>query len=291
MDYRVEDLAAAGGISVDTVRFWQGRGLLPAPRRVGRRVVYGRSHLDRIRRIRAWQSEGLPLAVISRLVEDERGTSPLPRVGAGPSSAAPAGAEVSGRAGGSASQARRTPRAKGHAQPSDALVRALVEERGPVEISRSSLAELAGVPEELIAAVVQAGIVEPISTSGREAWSPADVELARSALALLREGLPIGDLLGLALSHSGHVREVVDRAIDLFMGHVQRGPGGEERPAEEVALAFQRMIPAVTALVAHHFHRTLVARAIARLERNGESEALATALEATRSGSLEVAWR
>ena len=39
MDYRVEALAAAAGISVDTLRFYQARGLLPSPRRVGRVVL------------------------------------------------------------------------------------------------------------------------------------------------------------------------------------------------------------------------------------------------------------
>lgn len=287
MEFRVEELAAAGGVSVDTVRFWQGRGLLPPVRRVGRTVLYDRSHLERIRRIRAWQSEGLPLAVIARLVVEGSGAGQAGRpesreAGAvGPGAAKAAGT----RAGASRRAASR------RAAPSDALVRALVEERGPAEISRGELAERAGVPAELIAAVVQAGIIEPVSVEGREAWSPADVELARAALTLLREGLPIGDLLGLALSHSGHVREVVDRAIDLFMSNVRRGSDGKERPAEEVALAFQRMIPAVTALVAHHFHRTLVARALSRLEKAGEQAALATAIEATRLGTLEVAWR
>jgi DNA-binding transcriptional MerR regulator len=288
MDYRVEDLAAAGGVSVDTVRFWQGRGLLPPARRAGRTVVYDRSHLERIRRIRAWQAEGLPLAVIARLVEGGQGKSALRAARGG-------GAPVaSGERSMTRTRAKADSRRAGKGArraSSDALVRALVEERGPAAISRSALAELAGVPEELIAAVVQAGIIEPVAVDGREAWSPTDVELARSALALLREGLPIGALLGLALAHSGHVREIADRAIELFMANVRRGPDGSERPPEEVALAFQRMIPAVTSLVAHHFHRTLVARALARLERAGERAALATAIEATRLGTLEVAWR
>lgn len=288
MEFRVEELAAAAGVSVDTVRFWQGRGLLPPARRAGRTVVYDRSHLERIRRIRAWQAEGLPLAVIARLVEGgavKEGPGPAPGGKTHPASAEESATRGRGRAG-----SGRAGRASRRAS-SDALVRALVEEQGPAEISRAALAERAGVPEELIAAVVQAGIIEPVAVDGHEAWSPTDVELARSALTLLREGLPIGDLLGLALSHSGHVRDVVDRAIDLFMSNVRRTSDGSERPAEEVALAFQRMVPAVTSLVAHHFHRTLVARALSRLERAGERAALATAIEATRLGTLEVAWR
>ena len=40
MEYRVEELAASAGVRVDTVRFYQGRGLLPAPRREGRVAFY-----------------------------------------------------------------------------------------------------------------------------------------------------------------------------------------------------------------------------------------------------------
>ena len=40
MQYRVEELARAAGVSVDTIRFYQARRLLPAPRRAGRRAVY-----------------------------------------------------------------------------------------------------------------------------------------------------------------------------------------------------------------------------------------------------------
>ncbi|MDQ3981976.1 MAG: MerR family DNA-binding transcriptional regulator, partial [Actinomycetota bacterium] len=33
MRYRVDELAARAGVSVDTVRFYQARGLLPQPER------------------------------------------------------------------------------------------------------------------------------------------------------------------------------------------------------------------------------------------------------------------
>ena len=50
-------------------------------------------------------------------------------------------------------------------------------------------------------------------------------------------------------------------------------------------------MPAITALVAHHFQRTLVAVALARLEERGETRALKVALDAAESGRVEVAWR
>ena len=50
----VHTIAAAAGIRVDTLRFYQGRGLVPAPTRVGRVAIYGEQHLERLRRIVDW---------------------------------------------------------------------------------------------------------------------------------------------------------------------------------------------------------------------------------------------
>jgi len=69
--YRVEELAAAADVKVDTVRFYQARGLLPAPRRVNRSAVYTDEHLARIRKIRRYQTQGLSLAVIRKVLDNE----------------------------------------------------------------------------------------------------------------------------------------------------------------------------------------------------------------------------
>ena len=52
MRYRVEQLAAACEVSVDTVRYYQSRSLLPQPEREGRVAWYDDVHAERIRRIR-----------------------------------------------------------------------------------------------------------------------------------------------------------------------------------------------------------------------------------------------
>src|SRR5579884_4052139 len=223
MQYRVEQLAAAAHVRVDTIRFYQAKGLLPRPRRVGRHAVYTDGHLNRLRRIRRLQREGFPLSVIRRLLG---------------------------------------PRTRGTGA---ALLRALAEERGERTLSRSDLAVEAGVPESLIAAVEDAGIVN--------------------------EGLPLPSLLALAIRHAENVRDVVDEAIALFDRHVLRDRSGVERDPAEVVAAFRRLLPAVTALVAHHFQRTLIARAIARLERAGDAAGLRHALAASDAGRLEIAWR
>src|SRR5438874_10917924 len=71
MEYRIEQLARASGMAVDTIRFYQGKGLLEAPRRDGRVTWYGDQHLARLRRIRDLQSRGFTLTVIRRFLDGE----------------------------------------------------------------------------------------------------------------------------------------------------------------------------------------------------------------------------
>jgi DNA-binding transcriptional MerR regulator len=71
VEYRIEELARAAGVAVDTVRFYQGKGLLEPPRRQGRVTWYSERHLERLRRIRQLQQRGFSLSVIRRFLEGE----------------------------------------------------------------------------------------------------------------------------------------------------------------------------------------------------------------------------
>src|SRR3981081_2360215 len=71
MEYRIEQLARSAGVAVDTIRFYQGKGLLEAPRREGRVTWYGDGHLERLRRIRELQQRGFTLTVIQRFLAGE----------------------------------------------------------------------------------------------------------------------------------------------------------------------------------------------------------------------------
>ena len=68
--WRVEELAEQADVSVDTIRFYQKRRLLPPPRREGRLGFYGPEHLERLARIRDLRRRGLTLALIGRLVRE-----------------------------------------------------------------------------------------------------------------------------------------------------------------------------------------------------------------------------
>lgn len=254
MEFRVSGLAEATGIAVDTVRFYQSRGLIPPPRRRGRYAIYDESHLERIRRIRSLLEAGFSLTQIQQIL-----TSSDPP------------------------DSRRV--APEHRGLLDALAARSV---GEGTLSRSELAAETGVPEPLIGAAVQAGLLQPIEIRGQDRFPRSDLEMTRAALDLLGMGLPLDRLLELAAQHAVHVDRLAEQAIDLFDDSVRKPRGDDD---EGVRRVFERLLPRATEIVALHFQRTVVARALARLRTRGEEHALEQALEATQAARLEVQWR
>ncbi|MEV3961441.1 MerR family transcriptional regulator [Nocardia sp. NPDC050193] len=73
-EYRVTELAEAAGVAVRTIRYYQERGLLDAPRRQGRHAYYNQSHLERLRLIADLLARGHSLEGIADLLSSaERG--------------------------------------------------------------------------------------------------------------------------------------------------------------------------------------------------------------------------
>jgi DNA-binding transcriptional MerR regulator len=223
----VEQLATACGVSVDTIRYYQSRGLLPAPAREGRVAIYGPDHADRIREIRTLQADGLSLAVIARVVS------------------------------GDIDRADRE------------LAAALAAARGEGEelITLEELAERSGAPLGLLRAVEPAGLQLSQTVDGEERFTAADVEFVRLAMRLLQTGLPLDELLEIARDHHTATVRLAERAVDLFDRHIREPVRDEEAAGERVVDAFRELLPAVTALVGHHFQRVLLSEAESRLER------------------------
>ena len=69
-DYRVEELAATAGVSVEVIRSYQSKGLLPPPRHEGRLALYGQRHVDRLRTIRDLKARGHSLRAIASLLAE-----------------------------------------------------------------------------------------------------------------------------------------------------------------------------------------------------------------------------
>jgi DNA-binding transcriptional MerR regulator len=236
--YRVEQLAAACDVSVDTVRYYQTLGLLPAPVREGRVAWYGAEHAERIREVRALQRKGLTLAAIRRVVQGALG---------------PADADLA------------------------AAVAAARGADGPDELlTLEQFADLSGVPASLIQAVEREGIRLGRSVDGEERYTSADIELVRTALRLLDFGLPLGDLLTLARDADVAMRGLAESAVELFDEHVRKPirdtAGSDRAAAEQMVVAFGELLPAVTQLVSHHFRRVLLETADAHIERVGDDE-------------------
>ena len=248
MKYRVEELATAAGTRVDTIRFYQTKGLLPPPRRVQRTARYTEAHLAVLQRIRRYQSQGFSLAVIKRLLS----TRPRSRA--------------------------------------DALLAAVTDQSGERSLTRAQLAALSGVPEPLLSSIEAAGLFEPAMVDNQPRYGEADLQMARAGLEILQHGFPLDELLRLALRHARGVQEVADAGVDLF-DRFARKPRTTGDEAAAVTDAFRRLLPAVTTLVALHFQRTLLNRALNRLRQTGDREGLAATAAVLRDAHLEVKWR
>jgi DNA-binding transcriptional MerR regulator len=66
--YTVDEVAAAAGVTVRTLRFYASKGLLPAPELRGRVGFYDEAHLARLRLIHDLQEAGFTLSAIERFV-------------------------------------------------------------------------------------------------------------------------------------------------------------------------------------------------------------------------------
>ena len=221
--YRVEQLAAACDVSVDTVRYYQTLGLLPAPAREGRVAWYGAEHADRIREVRTLQRKGLTLAAIRRVVRGELG---------------PADADLAA--------------AVAAARGADGDDRLLTLEQ---------FADRSGVPASLIQAVEREGIRLGRHVDGVERYTASDIELVRTALRLLGVRVAArGSAVARSRRRRGHAG-LAERAVELFDEHVRKPirdtAGSDGEAADQMVVAFGELLPAVTQLVSHHFRRVL----------------------------------
>ena len=231
MRYRVEQLAAEAEVSVDTVRYYQSRGLLPPPEREGRVGWYGGDHVERIRDIRDLQRKGLTLAAIERLLDDGHATPD------GDLALAVAAARGAGEE----------------------------DELFPLD----GFAQRSGVPASLIQAVEREGIELGRRVDGEVRYTTGDVEMVRGALKLLEFGLPLGELLSLARDMNDAMVSLADRAVKLFDEHVREPirdtAASDDAAATQLVVAFDTLLPTVTNLVANHFRRVVLAAAEERL--------------------------
>ncbi len=227
----MEQLAAACDVSVDTIRYYQTRGLVPAPTREGRVAWYDEHHAERIREVRELRRRGLTLAAIERVLGDGMD---------------PADADL----------ALAVAAARGEAREDELL-------------TLDGFASRSGVPASLIQAVEREGIELGRTVGGEVRYTASDIGMVRGALRLLEYGLPLGELLSLARDTNDAMVALANRAVELFDEHVRKPirdtAGSDDAAAAQLVEAFDTLLPAVTNLVANHFRRVLLAAAEERL--------------------------
>lgn len=265
MEYRVEELAQAAKVSIDTIRFYQGKGILPAPRREGRCVFYSQDHLEQLRKIRELSQQGFSLALIKRALSSESPPGEVePTADSRPANSGPS---------------------------SDAqLLSALAEESlGRRSWRRQELIDTGGIPETFLLAAEKAGLIEPILMDSEEHFSDTDLQMLSVGHALVSGGFPLDDFLALAQEHAQHAQVMADNAIELFDRHIRKN--NLDPNSDISSKMFRSLLPQVTKLVALHFQHTLVTRALTRLRYAAQKDpSLRSAVEALEAARAEVSW-
>lgn len=67
-EYRIDDLARLAGTTTRNIRVYRDRGLLPAPRRVGRIALFNDTHLTRLRLITSMLDRGYTIAHVKEML-------------------------------------------------------------------------------------------------------------------------------------------------------------------------------------------------------------------------------
>ncbi len=247
MRLRVEELALAAEVSVDTVRYYQKQRLLPPPERDGRLAWYGDEHLERIGRIKELQRRGFSLAVIRRFLAGELD---------------PADERLAA-----------------------AVVEAGEGEEGEEELfGLQELSARTQVPAPMLEALVRDGLIVARQHEGEPRFTQADVAIVAAGLRMLETGLPLPELLALARRHHATTRAFAMEAVELFDTYVRQPLRSAQLPepdrAERLVEAFQTLLPAVTDLASHHFKRVLLQVAREHFESVREPADLSAAAEA-----------
>jgi len=229
MEYRIEQLARTAGVAVDTIRFYQGKGLLDAPRRQGRVTWYADSHLERLKRIKELQQQGFTLTVIQRFLAGELEPSDEALVAAVTRPAAP-----------------------------QTLTLAELAERSGVAEPLLMTLQQAGllVPIE--------GGEEPLFPADDLQAIEAGMKLI-SAGVPLGALMELGKDHAAAVDRTA--RQAVD-LFDRYVRERIQAEGGETEAAERKLLqTFNELLEASGTLVRHHFERTLLRAAREHIEK------------------------
>jgi len=222
--WRIDDLARRADVTVDTIRYYQREGLLPAAERSGRANLYGTSHLERLERIKELQARRFSLAAIRALLADDLGAL-VEGIFGGPTGRTYTLDELVERSGidpGLASQVRasgllRDPAEYGrNAYDGDDLdLLRVLAELNALGIPPGAVVEIAHTYAEGIEAA-QRRIVELFTTGGELEWAGTELaEFQDASAAHATEILPLARRL-VDYTHQRTIQR-------LTLGAIERG--------------------------------------------------------------------
>jgi DNA-binding transcriptional MerR regulator len=230
MRYRVDQLAARAGVSVDTVRFYQSKGLLPQPQREGRVAWYSEDHLELLARIKGLKDKGFTLASIARMLSGDLDP---------------------------ADEALVTALLDGTSEAGALTLEELAEKTGV------SPALLEAIEREgLLAPRVVDGAAR--YSASDVATVKAGLELLGTGLPL-SELLALAREHDQAMRASA--KAAVEMFVRFVRDPIRASANSDEDAAAELVAAFQKMLPATTQLVARHFERLVLAEAGSLIEK------------------------
>jgi len=219
----IDDLAAAAGVTVRTVRSHQGRGLLPPPAVHQRVGYYGPEHLDRLRLILELQSEGFNLKGIKRLIDE----------------------------------------AGGPAENLLGLKRAVTEPFDAAEPEIFSVDELRqrfgddGLEPRNLAKAEKLGLLRPLGDERFEAPSPALLDAAEEVMS---RGVPLRAALSVVEDVQRSCEKVARSFVDLFLEEVYKPFEEDDHPEErwaELIETIERLRPLATDVLVAVFRQTM----------------------------------
>jgi DNA-binding transcriptional MerR regulator len=227
LELTVDELASRVGVTVRNLRAYSARGLLPPPRLVGRTGYYGREHVARLLLVREMLAEGYSLAMIERTLASAPSTASSATL---------------------------------------ALHRALLAPWLPPEpevITGAELAARVGVPEtpEIVDQLAGLGVVERTDDGGLRVLDPA---LLTAGLQVLELGVSPGELIAAQTEVNGHVQQIAEIYVQMFLRSDWRpllGTGGPTEQLERVRATVARLQPAAAQALLAAF-RTEMAAAV-----------------------------
>jgi hypothetical protein len=133
------------------------------------------------------------------------------------------------------------------------------------------LAERSGISLPVLEVLAREGFLIPTVTDPEALYAASVTDAIGAGLALVEQGLPLGELLDLARAMDVAMRPVAERAVEVFArfvrDSVEANADSETAAADRLVGAFQSMLPATAGLVAHHFRELLIAEARRRLDQ------------------------